>query len=215
MRLINSSRRGVTLVETMIAISIMAFIFAFTGFLIVMSARNAYNLNLQIQSQGNASNACERSAALLRQASYYAMWPGDDIQTTTTFSRVRFALPAPGNTVTTHVLCYNPAKERLEYYVSEADVFFAGMKNGIPVPQGKPTYSYPRISSFRIRWETEYRLTLVFSFEYAGYAFRHGDSRGVQFGQLITDVIARNHFMDEGIQNYAEADNATSSPATL
>lgn len=209
------ARRGVTLIETVVAVAIMAFIFAFTGFLIVMSARNAYNLNTQIKSQTSASSAAERCTAMLRDAVYFALWPEDEGTKNARVSRIRFVSPAPGNTVTTQVLCFNPAQKRVEYYASEEDVFFSGMKDDLPVPRGNPTVSWPGVSRALFQWESEYRVTLSFFFEYSGYALKSQGSNNTQLGQFITDVVARNHFMDEGVQNYAQADVATSSPATL
>lgn len=207
--------RGVTLVETTIAMTIMAFIMGFTGFLIFMSARNAYNVNVQIQSQTNAGNAADNATALLRDAVCFAHWPADSSGTTATLSRVRFVMPGPKDSITTQVLCFNPAKKRVEYYVSEKDVQFVGTHDGLPVPHGTPTTSWPGIARALFHWENEYRLTLIFSFEYSGFALKPTGQDNLQFGQFITDVIARNHFMDEGVENYAAADNVSSSPATL
>ncbi|MGI8907746.1 MAG: PilW family protein [Candidatus Sumerlaeaceae bacterium] len=208
--------RGATLVEMMVAMGILTFVFAFSGFMLMMMSRNAYNINRQIRGQIASASAAERATNLLRSAAYFALWPADQILENATVTRVRFAMPGAGSAVTTHVLCYNPVKKQMEYYDSESKVTFpTSDSEGRPIPSGAPTMKYMNISNMMFNWETEYRVTLHIWYEYAGYALKPPGVERKQFGRFVTDIIARRHFMDQGIQNYAISDIATSSPATL
>ncbi len=209
-----SRRRGVSLVELMVSIGLLAFISAFTGFLLVMTVRSTYGIHRQVRGQLAAASAAERATTLLRSAVYFSMWPGDEAFSPPLLTRMRFAVPGAGNSVTTQVLCFNPAKGTLEFYENENQVSFSVSPDGF-VPVGTPARRFAHLSEMKFHWESEYRLTLIFNYEYSGYALQGPGTGRKLYGRFITDVIARRHFMDQGVESYAEADVATSSPATL
>lgn len=226
---LSSRRRGLTLVETAVSMLVSGFIFVFAGYLIFMVTKNAYNLTEQVRSQTSASSASERVASLVRKASHFSPYSSDVNGTTATFSRIKFVVPAVDSTVTTRVVCYNPEKRRVEYYKNENDVSFNGTQkillNGeefiCPIPKGTPTLQWPGQTAFFVTWESRYRVTLQFEYQYSGFAL--GELKGRQRGRYITDVIAKNHYLDKAAQDsvlggggeegYAHTD--TGNPALL
>lgn len=196
-----SPRRGISLVETFISIVVSGFIFAFTGFLLFMVTRNAYNLNAQIQTQTSASAASERIATLLRQSSRFDVYPGDSPVSGAFYSNVMFTVPGAGQSVTTQALSFDSTARRILHYENAADL------------GGTPTRIYSGVTDFAVQFETEYRVRLRLGFQYSGFALMNSEAARTQFGQFVTDVIAKNHPISSG--NTSHADSDSTSPELL
>lgn len=202
-------QRGFTLTEMVIGIGVMAFIFSFLAYLTYYSSRNFVGVHEQVLSQINASNATEVTANLLRRAAYYSIYPGDP-EEAAEYRRILVAMPVSGTEVTTGVLVFHTKKKELHWYDNVNNVTWDADGN----PVGQPTFKFEHLESFVIQYQSMFRLTLVAGFTYRGFS-RILENRGnPQFGQFITDVIAKNHFPDKGETNYAK-DITTSGPATL
>lgn len=198
-----------TLAEMVIGVGIMAFIFSFLAYLTFFSGRNMVGLHEQILSQINASNATEIAANLLRRAAYFAIHPGDP-EEAAEYRRILVAVPVSGTQVTTGMLVFHTKKKELHWYDNYASVMWDADGN----PVGSPSYKFEHLEDFRIQYQTMFRLTLVAGFTYRGFSRILADPGNPQYGQFVTDVIAKNHFPDKGETNYAK-DITTSGPATL
>lgn len=202
-------QRGFTLTEMVIGIGVMAFIFSFLAYLTYYSSRNFVGVHEQVLSQINASNATEVTANLLRRAAYYSIYPGDP-EEAAEYRRILVAMPVSGTEVTTGVLVFHTKKKELHWYDNVNNVTWDADGN----PVGQPTFKFEHLESFVIQYQSMFRLTLVAGFTYRGFSRILENPGNPQFGQFITDVIAKNHFPDKGETNYAK-DITTSGPATL
>ncbi|AXA35586.1 MAG: prepilin-type N-terminal cleavage/methylation domain-containing protein [Candidatus Hydrogenedentota bacterium] len=202
-------KRGFSIAEMVISLSILAMVFSFLAYLTFYSGRNFAGLHEQIISQVNAANAIEVTANLLRNAAYFSRYPDDPV-TLEEVKRLKVAMPLSANSVTTAVLAYHSRNKELYWFDSENQVTFDSDGN----PNGTPAKSFPYMESFGIRYESMFRVTLVAGFTYRGFARVLENPGNPQYGQFITDVIAKNHFLDKGEDNYAK-DITTSGPATL
>lgn len=202
-------QRGFTLTEMVIGIGVMAFIFSFLAYLTYYSSRNFVGVHEQVLSQINASNATEVAANLLRRAAYYSIYPGDP-EEAAEYRRILVAMPVSGTQVTTGVLVFHTKKKELHWYDNVNNVTWDADGN----PVGQPTFKFEHLESFVIQYQSMFRLTLVAGFTYRGFSRILENPGNPQFGQFITDVIAKNHFPDKGETNYAK-DITTSGPATL
>lgn len=200
---------GFTLTEMVIGIGVMAFIFSFLAYLTYYSSRNFVGVHEQVLSQINASNATEVTANLLRRAAYYSIYPGDP-EEAAEYRRILVAMPVSGTEVTTGVLVFHTKKKELHWYDNVNNVTWDADGN----PVGQPTFKFEHLESFVIQYQSMFRLTLVAGFTYRGFSRILENPGNPQFGQFITDVIAKNHFPDKGETNYAK-DITTSGPATL
>jgi hypothetical protein len=192
-----------------IGIGVMAFIFSFLAYLTYYSSRNFVGVHEQVLSQINASNATEVAANLLRRAAYYSIYPGDP-EEAAEYRRILVAMPVSGTQVTTGVLVFHTKKKELHWYDNVNNVTWDADGN----PVGQPTFKFEHLESFVIQYQSMFRLTLVAGFTYRGFSRILENPGNPQFGQFITDVIAKNHFPDKGETNYAK-DITTSGPATL
>ncbi|MGB9692168.1 MAG: type II secretion system protein [Candidatus Sumerlaeaceae bacterium] len=208
-RLTSVGKHAFTLVEMVTAIAVLSFIFSFLAYLTYYASRNFVGVHEQVLSQINASNATEVTANLLRRAAYYSIFPTDSPETAE-YKRILVAMPISGTEVTTGVLAYHSKKKELHWYDNMNAVTWDA--DGDPV--GKPTFKFEHLENFAIQYQTMYRLTLVAGFTYRGFSRILDDPGNPQFGQFVTDVIAKNHFPDKGDMNYAN-DITTSGPATL
>jgi hypothetical protein len=148
-------------------------------------------------------------ANLFRSGIAFKHFPGDAL-TSTTHRRMMVAVPAGNDTVTTWCVAYHPALKQVHIYDSVQGLTF----DSDDAPSGRTPYAtFEHIEDMMMRYETEYRLNLDFRFTYRGFARIHDNPGNPQFGQFITDVIAKNHFMDQGADSYE--DPTTSGPATL
>jgi len=200
---------GFTLTEMVIGIGVMAFIFSFLAYLTYYSSRNFVGVHEQVLSQINASNATEVTANLLRRAAYYSIYPGDP-EEAAEYRRILVAMPVSGTQVTTGVLVFHTKKKELHWYDNVNNVTWDADGN----PVGQPTFKFEHLENFVIQYQSMFRLTLVAGFTYRGFSRILENPGNPQFGQFITDVIAKNHFPDKGETNYAK-DITTSGPATL
>lgn len=192
-----------------IAIGVLSFIFSFLAYLTYYSSRNFVGVHEQVLSQINASNATEVTANLLRRAAYFSIHPADS-QEAAEYKRILVAMPVSGTQVTTGVLAYHSKKKELRWYDNINSVSWDA--DGDPV--GNATFKFEHLENFVIQYQSMYRLTLVAGYTYRGFARILENPGNPQFGQFITDVIAKNHFPDKGDMNYAN-DITTSGPATL
>ncbi len=206
---LRQKRLGFTLAEMVIGVAIMAFIFSFLAYLTFFSGRNMVGLHQQILSQVNASNATEVAANLLRRAAYFSIHP-DDPEEAAEYRRILVAVPFSGTQVTTGMLVFHTKKKELQWYDNYASVVWDADGN----PIGNPSYKFEHLEEFRIQYQSMFRLTLVAGFTYRGFSRILDNPGNPQYGQFITDVIAKNHFPDKGETNYAK-DVTTSGPATL
>lgn len=206
---VRKNERGFTLAEMVIGLGVMAFIFSFLAYLTFYSSRNFVGVHEQVLSQINASNATEVTANLLRRAAYFSIYPGDPSEPPE-YRRILVAMPVAGNQVTTGVLVYHTKKKELHWYDNINTVTWDSDGN----PVGKPTFKFEHLESFVIQYQSMFRLTLVAGFTYRGFARIFENPGNPQYGQFLTDVIAKNHFPDKGETNYAK-DITTSGPATL
>jgi hypothetical protein len=197
------------MVEMVVAIGVMGFIFSFLGYLSFFTARNFAGVHEQVLSQVNASNVSEQTANRMRNAAYFSRFPADPV-TMGALKRVKVAMPLTGTAVTTSVLAYHTKKNEVHWYDNENAVTFDTDGN----PQGTPSMKFEHIRDFRINYESMFRAKLTSGFTYRGFAKFFANPGNPQYGEFNTDVIAKNHFLDKGESNYA-ADPTTSGPATL
>ena len=189
--------KAFTTVEVLVALAILGFVFGMVGFLIFVSSRNLINLRDQMVSQTSATVACERTVSLLRNATQFQMFGGDnELQ----LSRIKFVEPV-GNSNATRSIEYDSQNKRLMYF-----------ENGDHVGGGA-SRSFRNVEGVNFVYLSPYRLRLEFHFQYSGFALTFARPRVVQKGQFITDVIAKNHFIAQGQDSYD--DYFTSSPVRL
>lgn len=220
-------RRAFTLVETAISIAVTGFIIAFVGYLIFMATINAYNVHEQVMAQTSASNATERIASLLREATSFAPYEADE--GVTTLSRVLFMVPppaTPATAVTTSALCFKPGVDgkpgEIWYFEDETDVAYGSVNSdGIWIPSGTPTRRFSNIRSFEIFFESDFQLELSLGFDYRGFAFVFQRPEVPMVGRFTTQVVARNHFLPYGPNGHPELyedsydENVTTNPVML
>ena len=202
-------RRGFTMMETVVSVGIAAFILSFSAYLTFFAGRNTILIHRQIMGQTSAASAAERSVSLLRNAHHFAAAPGDT--PSTSLKRVLFVMPQGSTGATTQALAFDSVKGELQYFADAANVSFDAAKN----PVGTPTKRFGNLKNFSMSWESEFRLKLTFSFQYSGFALYFANPGNPQYGQIITDVIAKNHYIDKGSENYGKADDPSVSPFML
>jgi hypothetical protein len=219
-----------------IAVGILSLIFGFLGFLTLITARNTYNLHQQIMSQESASKANQRLAVQMRNAYAFKRFDGDT--GSGPFWRMKVMFPSTPTAVTTHTIAVsvnsgNDNNTRMEIlyfdrelsdgdFVSHTIQFYEGRTLRtvtVPAVAGNispaPSHRFPLVTNFKLTYRSEYRLTVETNYRYNGYAFRFSHPEWQPEGRFITECIAKNHFMDEGVDDYGHADNPTSSPASL
>ena len=203
-------RRGVTLVEMMAAVAVTSIILGMMGFLIFFTARNFHIIHRQSLAQTSCAVASENLVAFMRNAAYFEPYAGD-MATTSALRRMKIAVPTGATTVKKAVVAYNNNLDRLEFFSDEASVSFDGDLN----PVGTADRLFGNISNVTFIYETAFRVTATFKYEYTGFARILTNSGNLQYGQFITDIIAKNHFMDQGGPQSYEYDVTTSGPASL
>ena len=242
MKLPNSHYRrkvfGFTLPEMTIAVGILSLIFSFMAFLTLITARNTYNLHQQFSSQESASKANQRLTFEMRNAFSFQKFAGDSGGGP--FSRMKVCYPSTPDTYTTHSIAMriirdpadptNNLKTRQEIRYYNRELLASEFTNEtISVYEGRTlqtysvpsvtatdfTYRFPLVTNFKLFYRSEYRVTLETSYRYSGFAFRFSHPEFQPEGRFITECIAKNHFMDQGVDNYGQSDNSTSSPASL
>ncbi|MGI8907471.1 MAG: PulJ/GspJ family protein [Candidatus Sumerlaeaceae bacterium] len=213
MHKILNARRGFTLLETTISLGVLMFIMSFSAYLVFLSGRNVINVRDQVVSQTAAAAASERVVNLLRNAHHFSTVvasPADD-PVSNTLKRVEFVRPMLNGTYTTSTIAWDAVRKQLKYFENAADVSYDGNKN--PTVSSTPTRVFKNIGSFEVIWQNEYRLQLTFKFQYRGFALYFQNPGNPAFGQMITDVVAKNHFIDKGALNYG--DPYTTTPFML
>jgi len=218
-------RRGYSLIEVVIAMGILSFVMTFMGFMLLVTAKNAYSIHQQVMSQTQAASASQHVTTLMRNAVGYKLFSGDTGEGP--FTRIKVVQPSTNTTVSTHTValwCDANNNREIRYFNRELTAgdfqtrtirFNEGNSLDIQSPTATPTLRYRFIANFQIFWQTEYRVTLQTSYRYKGYAFQFSHPEYDPEGLFVTDAISKNHFMDQGVDNYALADNPTSSPAML
>lgn len=202
--------RGVSLVEMVVAIGVTSIILGTMAFLTFFTARNFVVINRQSVAQTSCAVASERLAAFMRSAAYFETFAGD-VSSTSAVRRMKIAVPSGPTTVNKAVVAFNSDLKRLEFYFDENDVTFDAELN----PVGTADRIFANIGDFRFIYETAFRVTAIFEYEYTGFAGILQNPGNPQYGQFITDIIAKNHFLDQGGPQSYEYDVTTSGPASL
>jgi prepilin-type N-terminal cleavage/methylation domain-containing protein len=199
--MIRNRRRGFTLSELTIAVGVFSLISGMMGYLIIMTARNTALINKQISGQNACSIASEQISQMLRDSYRFSTFPADGV--TTEYTRLQFAGPHPYEQSTTGIqaIAYDAAKKTVNYYADASKL-------------QTPTKSFKNISDFGIRYETMYHVGFRVNFEYAGFAMPF-TTRNMQHGQFWTEIIARNHMLNEGSDDYDDNTTVTTNFARL
>lgn len=179
-RAFGSRQRGMTLMETMIAIGVSAFIFAMLGFLIFFSARNTLNIHEQIMSQTNAAAASERLTQELRSASHFEKFATDN---GALLLRLRYVVPQPKGNPLTRAVAYTSATKQIAIY-EDADAFEAN-------PKIKPLHKFDHINDFTITWQSQFWIRTRTFYSYHGFALRHSNPGNQLLGQFVTDIFTQ------------------------
>lgn len=206
-RLILARSRGFTVMETSVAITVAGFIFAMLGSLIFVCSRSAMNMHDQVMSQTNASTAAERVTMLLRNAVGYRLVSPDTSGSGVT--RVYAEFPASATSTTTHTVCLrrNANGTKDICYYTEKVTSWDSQKN--PTVSTAPALTF-RVADFKISFQNSYRLILTHSFVYKGFALIFHNPGLPQHGDFITEAIAKNHYMAEKVDNYADTESTNS-----
>lgn len=199
---------GITFVELMVAVGIMALMFGALGYLIIMTGRNTVLVSEQALSQNNAAAAAQRISAIIRNASEVLPVAGDDVATTLT--RIKFHLPyslETGEVNQTGVVAFAKADPDstesdgvIKIFLDEADY------DPSTVLTDKADYEFEGIQKFGIKYKTSTWITLNVFYSYRSYmnfASHDSDFDKKLAGEFITDVIAKNHHPG-GSANYGQ-----------
>jgi prepilin-type N-terminal cleavage/methylation domain-containing protein len=199
--MIRNRSRGFTLSELMVAMAVFAMISGMMAYLIIMTARNAVLINKQISGQNAASVATEQVSQMLRDAYKFSTFAADPV--TTEYTRIQFSGPHPyeQSTTGTQAIAYDAANRCVNYYSNASDL-------------SVPTKTFKNISDFGIRYETMYHVGVRVNFEYAGFAMPFSTSN-MQHGQFWTEIIARNHSLNENSDDYDDTTTDTTNFARL
>jgi prepilin-type N-terminal cleavage/methylation domain-containing protein len=234
----SKAAHGFTMVELLVSMGIMSLIFSFLGFLTLISARNSHNLHQQLISQEAAAKANQRLTFQMRNA--YCFKKFDTDTGGGPFTRLKLGFPSSPTAYTTHTIALHvrrdPAhptdnsktKQEIRYYnreLSSSDFtdetvrFYEGRTlQTVTIPSvtaDNPQYRFPLITNFKLFYRNDFRVVLETSYRYNGFAFRFSNPEFQPEGRFTTECIAKNHFMNEGVDSYGDAYNETSGPATL
>jgi hypothetical protein len=215
---------GHTMVEMVVALGVMSMIFSIMATLTFVTARNSSNIHQQVISQTSAASASQRVSTNIRNARAFMRYPADG--NSGPYTRLLALFPHQGyNTVTTETVALwtDGTRREIRYfdrelaisdYISVPSKTHEGVTVNILSPTPTPTLRFRNIANFELFWQSEYRVTMQVSYRYKGFAFQFSHPEYDPEGLFVTDCIAKNHFMDQGVDDYAAADT-TSSPATL
>jgi hypothetical protein len=199
-----------SLVETVIATGAVMFMFAFLAYLTYFTGRNFATLHQQLESQTSAAAAQERLVKLARNAAYYEAYDGDDL---TSLTRIKVAMPNSSGGVTKWVVAFDRPTAggtgSIKIFSSEGAVTFSPTGS----VEGTPAFEFPHIENLSIVFESSFRLTIETGYRYRATAYLSPNPP--QYGRFVTDVIAKNHFLDQGAGGNYALDLTTSGPATL
>lgn len=194
-----SRRKGFTLVETVVSMGIMMFIFSFMAYLTWMSARSFRSLHEQILVQNQAGMAMERIANEMRNSCVFKPVPGDEAIADTYLKRVLFLWPENGD-------IYNLTTGKVEFIPSNIPGKNGRLLVYKNADAAQADYAYNLIEDFSIRLESECRVKLSMKFNYSGVTTasedRNSDGKidSSAAGQLITVVSAKSNILLEGLQ---------------
>lgn len=203
--------QGMSLVETVIATGAVMVMFSFLAYLTYFTGRNFATLHEQLQSQTSAAAAQERLVKLTRNAAFFEAYSGDNL---TSLTRIKFAMHNSSGGVTKWVAAYDRPRAgsrlgSIKIFNNENAVSFG--PNG--EVNGTPAFEFPFIENMTIVFESSYRLTIETGYRYRATAYLSPNPP--QYGRFVTDVIAKNHFLDQGAGGNYALDFTTSGPATL
>lgn len=209
-RLIHNRCRGMSLVELMISMGLMSFIFASTAFMVFYTGRNSLVVREQARSQSNAGMATERITNTLRGASQFRPYTGDDMASTVT--RVLFDMPDPAGGLRTGIVAFVPASSPNESdgiikIFEDVDDYSPGT-----VKDDQAEWEYPYIQDFKVVFNSPSWITMLVSYSYRGFILSDtdADKDGVTdsrlAGEYMSDVIAKNHHPGESA-HYAQTTN--------
>ncbi len=208
--IVSRSNRGLSLVELMISVGLMSFIFASIAFMVFYTGRNSLVVREQARSQSNAGMATERITNTLRGASQFRPYPGDDMASTVT--RVLFDTPDPAGGVRTGVVAFVPASSEndsdgiIKIFEDEGD-YTEGTAADVAAE-----WEYPFIQDFKVVFNSPSWITLIVAYSYRGFTLSEIDSDGDKIhdsrlaGEYMSDVIAKNHHPGESA-HYAQTTN--------
>ena len=189
---------GLTLVETMVTFAVSAFVFGALGYLTWMSSRNLMNLHVQLTSQQQAAQGLERMCNMFRSAGGFQRHTDD---TEVTVTRLRAYLPGEHNGAAQWgMIGYNPDRHQIVFWANENDASFDSdgkavydaNQDGLDGDTDDPQMMFRNIGDFAIIVHSDYWLTLIASYDYAGFAL-FPNPEGLQLGVFQTDVRARNY----------------------
>lgn len=184
-----------TLVETVVAFSIMSIMFLAMGFLVIFSAKNSYNIHQQSLAQSSAASAVERIANTLRNAQQFGFYGSDD-SATSPLLRLTYGIPNPSNgVVTTGIVAFKaPSKP------GGSDGLIKIFDNVSRYsPDAKGDWEYRGVSAFSIIRQSPYWANFRVRYYYPPYSFSKEDKNkddiadSLLAGEFVTDVIAKNH----------------------
>lgn len=207
--IVRNPARGYSLLEIMVSFAVMSFIFGFSAFLLFMSGRNVLNVRDQIASQTAAANAAERIVTIMRNGTNFKVVANDN-PVSGPLTRIQVIRTGTNSQDTTSIIAWHSVKKQLWYFASSTGVTWNGSN-----PVGTPSGVYKNLSNFKIDWESKYRARLSFFFQYRGFALYFHNPGNPQFGQFITDAIARNHYIDDGTTNDYADDGTTTAITQL
>ncbi len=205
----SGKRKGFSLVELTVATAVTALIMISLAFMTFFTARNFVVLHEQVMSQTQSAAGAERMVSIMRNAAYFEPF-SEDTATTNVLHRIKVALPSGPGTVSQTLIAYNGKKRALQIFENGASVTFDSDKD----PLGTPTLDFTDIEHCDFVMESQFRVSIVLAYVYTGFSRILQRPGNPQLGEFRTDVIAKNHFLDQGVTNYA-LDLGTSGPATL
>jgi len=200
---------GVTLVELSVASAVSIFIMTFMAFLVFLSGRNMINVHDQVMSQTAASKASEKMVQELRNAAWFQVASGTDVTTTGGVNRVLIVTKPTPTTTQSSLLVYHPTNKEIRFYRTNGEQVAVNASGEPTTALGAQDLLFRNISNMRIHWESKYRLRLEIFYTYRGFALMLHNPGNPQFGQFITDVVAKNHYLAEGSENYAAETTST------
>jgi prepilin-type N-terminal cleavage/methylation domain-containing protein len=189
--------RGFTLIELMTAIGISSFVFAVMGFMTFVSARSAINIHQQSITQLQASTASEGITRSLRNAKGFTpVSPDTGVDPVT---RIYMDMPDTPDSNTTYTVCLytgDDGKKEVRYYKKKV-TSWVGTN-----PSDSDYERKYRVQDFSMLYESQYRMEITTSFTYKAFALVFENPGLPQHGDFITEAIAKNHFVGEGVDDY-------------
>jgi type II secretory pathway pseudopilin PulG len=204
--------RGITLVELIVSIGLMALIFSTMAYMVFATGRNSLLVREQAISQNQAGAASERIATMLRNARFLKGYGADDVSTT--LSRLAFEIPDPSATggIRTGIVAFVPASgpnvsDGTIKIFEDSSEYSPGTLAATP-----GDWNFSNIHNFEVYFHSASWITVSISYTYRGFSLTTTDKNGdgvyddLLAGDLVTDIIAKNHHPGESA-HYAKTTN--------